>query len=165
VNPIPAVFLFALAALLAASAVAAPERRSSGDAAAVRDAPLPPELAKTFERYARAWADGDWGRLFDLNDPEGQKLAIKEFGSRDAWMEHQAKALKDRILSVERKAVWRVGEASFTFAISTKVRRPDKREETVGGFATFEWIDGKWYLVEPIIPGAAQAAPPQPGGR
>ncbi|MCC7518842.1 MAG: hypothetical protein IT578_06620 [Verrucomicrobiae bacterium] len=124
------------------------------------EAPLPPDLVKTFERYTRAWADADWGRIFEINNPAAQKTALQEFGSRDAWIEHQEKSLKDRVLRVERQAVWRVGEASFTFAISTKVRRPDKREETLGGFATFEWIEGKWYLVEPILPGAAQTSPP-----
>lgn len=153
-----------LAVLWVPTGRAAPERRSAGDAKAAHEPPLPPELAQTFERYTRAWRDADWGRLFDLNDPEGQKLAIKEFGSRDAWIEHQAKSLKDRILGIERKGVWRVGQASFTFAIATKIRRPDKREEVVPGFATFEWIEGKWYLVEPVIPGeAAPAPPPQPG--
>lgn len=155
--------LLVLLALVPLPAAATTERRPAGDVKTVPDVPLPPDLAKTFERYARAWVDGDWGRLFDINDPEGQKLAIKDYGSRDGWIEHQAKSLKDRILSIERRAVWRVGQASYTFAISTKVRRPDKREETVGGFATFEWIEGKWYLVEPVIPGTASPPPPPPG--
>ncbi len=155
--------LLILMALSCPAGHAAQKSRPEGDAKGERKLPLPPDLEKTFERYTRAWVDADWGRLFELNDPQGQKLAIKEFGSRDAWIEHQAKSLKDRILGIEREGVWRVGQNSFSFAIVTKVRRPDKREETVPGFATFEWIEGKWYLVEPVIPGEpAPPPPPQP---
>lgn len=161
-QPFSALILFATVVLASAfGAGAAPEHRATEESRS-RDALLPPDLLKTFERYARAWKDADWGRIFDLNNPESQKLAIKQFGSRDAWIEHQSRDFKDRVLGIERNAVWRVGEATFTFAIATKVRRPDKQEETLGGFATFEWIEGKWYLVEPIVPGGTQPPPPPP---
>ena len=67
-----------------------------------QDSAVPPELIKTFERYAKAWENADWGRIFDLTAPALQKIMLNNSGSREAWIKHQGGDFKDRITSMER---------------------------------------------------------------
>ncbi len=151
-----------LAISLLALVMGAPMARAQGNA-------VPPELAKTFERYARAWKDADWGRIFEVNAPVFKKALLDEFGSRDAWIRHQSADFKDTILSYERVATYRLASQVYTFATVVKGRRPDKSEFSAEGYATFELMEGTWYLVTPVAPGNLNPSRPGPapetGGR
>lgn len=124
-----------------------------------QDSSVPPELNKTFERYARAWENSDWGRVFDITAPAVQKVMLNNFGSREAWIKHQDGNFKDKITSLQRVQTFRMLDTVYTFAIVTKGKRPGGGPFGVPGFATFEFIDGKWYLVEPVVPKSAKQAP------
>jgi len=134
-----------------------------------QDADVPRELSKTFNRYSRAWVQGDWGRVYDVTAPEFQKMFLNSFGSREAWIKHQAESFKDTITELERTASYRISDTLYTFATVTRGKRPGGKPFTVEGFATFELINDKWYLVEPVVPKRAETRPssqqPQPNSK
>lgn len=121
-----------------------------------QDADVPRELSKTFDRYARAWVQGDWGRVFDITAPEFQAIFLKSFGNREAWIKHQGQSFKDTITELDRTASYRISDTLYTFATVTRGKRPGGKPFTIEGFATFELINDKWYLVEPVIPKRAE---------
>ncbi len=124
-----------------------------------QDADVPRELSKTFDRYARAWVQADWGRVFDVTAPEFQMMFLKSFGNREAWIKHQAASFKDTITALERTSSYRISDTLYTFATVTRGKRPGGKPFTIEGFATFELINDKWYLVEPVIPKRAEHPP------
>lgn len=121
----------------------------------------PPELIKTFERYSRAWTQADWGRILDLTSPILQQSMTKEFGGREGWIKNQSAKFKDTITEMVHHEMFKVSSNAITFAITTKGKRPSGETFAVNGWATFELIDGKWYLGESIPPAAARPTGPQ----
>jgi hypothetical protein len=120
------------------------------------DVAVPKGLVETFDKYSKAWIRADWGRVFDLTSPVNQQALVKEFGTRENWIKHQAANFKDIIVSLERRATHRMSETIYTFAIVTSGKRPEGAPFSVEGFATFEWINEKWFLVDPVLPKAPQ---------
>jgi hypothetical protein len=127
-----------------------------------REAPIPSELAKIFEKYSRAWRSEDWGRLFDLGSPDVKKGLIEKFKDRDGFIEYQEKNYKATISSVERLAVYRVGKDMFTFAVMTKATDPMGKQVAIRSWATFEWIEGEWYLSDTVEPNLKKGPPKHP---
>lgn len=125
-----------------------------------REVPLPPELAKVFEKYSKAWKYEDWGRLFDIGSPDLRKGLLQKFKTRDGFIEYQETHFKATISSIEKLAVYRVGKDMFTFAVMTKAKDPMGKPVAIQSWATFEWIEGEWYLTETVEP-KLQKGPPK----
>lgn len=128
----------------------------------------PAELDKVFDRYCKAWTHADWGRIFDLTSPALQNIMLRDFKTREGWIKWQASDFKDTITEMERKAVFRMSNTVYTFVIVTKGKRPREsggKDFEAGGFASFELLNGKWFLVDPVIPKEMQPEPPAPPRR
>jgi len=125
-----------------------------------QDDPFPRELQKRFERYARAWVKRDWNTIFELTAPNFQELLLQNSGSetREEWVKHQEVDVKDRITSLDLTATHRISETVFTVAITTKGMHPNGAEFSSKGYASFELMDGKWHLVDPVPPGPSTGA-------
>lgn len=128
-----------------------------------QNAAIPKELEKTFDRYRRAWVGRDWGRIYDLNAPQYQKKAVEMFGNREKWIKHQDVDFKDKIISIQSVATYQLSDTVFTFETVTNGKRPNGKEFNLRGYTTFELIDGRWYLVEPLPPRNPPPTAAQPG--
>ncbi len=118
---------------------------------------VPRELGKRFERYTRAWKHRDWNVIYDLTAPNFQNLLLQdsECETREEWVRHQEKEIKDKINSLDATAGYRLSDILFTLSIVTKGKHPDGKEFSSEGYASFQLIEGQWYLVDPVPPKAA----------
>jgi hypothetical protein len=127
-----------------------------------QDAAVPRDLDKTFERYAKAWIQRDWGRIYDLTSAGIRKTYDTDFGSRQNWINHQEKDFQDKVTTLEYIGSYQITNTIFTFEIVTKGKRPNGEPFTVKGYASFELIERQWYLVDPIFPPNSQQPAQQP---
>ena len=121
-----------------------------------QEAEVPKQLTKTFDRYSKAWVNRDWNRVFEITAPEYQKILIKKHGSREVWAKNQETAFKDKITQLERLKSYRIADDLFTFTVLTHGKRPSGIDFKVPGYASFQFIEGNWYLIDPVIPKSLQ---------
>ncbi len=124
--------------------------------------PIPSDLEKTFDRYSRAWVHEEWGAIFDCLPPTVQKTYLEMFKTRDGYIKNQEAGFKDKIISFERKATYVMGPKIYTFATVVKGKHPSGEEFTSASFTSFELIENRWCMVDPVVPNFGQNLPPPP---
>ncbi|MDD2708819.1 MAG: hypothetical protein PHV34_12610 [Verrucomicrobiae bacterium] len=114
--------------------------------------PIPKELKKSFDRYAKAWINRDWGRVFDLTSPGIQKLYLQQFKTRENWIANQENGFKDKLTQFEYRRAFKISETVYTLDIFIKGLRPGGNPFENKDYCSFEWISQKWLLVDPVLP-------------
>lgn len=118
--------------------------------------PVPDELADAFDKYSKAWIRRDWGTVFDCLTPTDQKKTLELHGTKDLYIQKQEEGFKDTVTSFERVATYRMGQLVFTFAIVIKGKHRNGEAFVDPTFCSFELVDGRWCLINPVVPNMGQ---------